>query len=106
MALANGNGDGAWKIVSLSNWIPDNARLAHLITEVRDGGLGVAGSCYVRSYGGQPTGILVGSTSPSAPFSFLSLEIRTNSDRNIEYRCTTGSRLWIQVRGYSMTEPS
>lgn len=105
MALANGVAS-TWAAVSLQNWIPDNARLGNFIFEVRDRGQGLAGSCYVRSYGGQNTGVLVGSTSPLSPFAFLSIELRTNSNREIEYKCTAGVRLFIQVRGYAMTEPS
>ena len=96
----------SWTPISLEAWIPDNARVADLIAEVRDARVNIQGSCYIRSYGGQPTGILIGSTSTASPFAFQSVRIRTNSHRFIEYRCSAGSGLNIQVRGYSMTEPS
>ena len=105
MALANGAAT-AWTTVPMTNWIPDNARLGNFIFEVRDARLGKAGSCYVRSYNGQATGILIGSTSPMSPFSFMAIELRVDSSRNIQYRCTPGVALYIQVRGYAMTEPS
>lgn len=105
MAMAGGLAED-WTSVSVSNWIPDNARVGDFIFQTRDRGAGVAGSCYVRSYSGQPSGILVGSTNPWAPFSFLSARVRVNSAGQIEYKCSHGSKLYIQVRGYSMTEPS
>lgn len=94
-----------WTDVSLAGWMPDAARVAHVIASVRyiDGS---AGSAYLRSYNGQTTGINVGSVSPGSPFSFLSTHIRVDSLRKLQYKCTGNARLYLQFIGYDMTEPS
>lgn len=103
VALAAGASE-TWATIDLSPWLPDNARLAEINTEVRYGG-GSAGSAYIRSHGGQAVGLFVGSANPSAG-SFTSQRIRVTSTRRIEYRVTAGARLYIYVTGYFMTEPS
>ncbi len=95
-----------WTSVDVTPWVPDNARLGHFIFETRDGGVNTAGSCYVRSYGGQTVGLLVGSSSPTTQSAFMSAPLRLDSTGHLQYRCAAGSRLYIQIRGYSMTEPS
>jgi hypothetical protein len=95
-----------WTLVDMTPWVPDNARLGHFIFETRDAGYSTAGSCYVRSYGGQPVGLLVGSSSPTTQSAFLAASLRLDSSRHLQYHCTPGSRLFIQIRGYSMTEPA
>lgn len=96
----------SWTDVNLAPWIPDNARMAYLDLDTRDGGVGGAGSAYVRSYGGQPGGVLAGSTSPTQQFCNQSRLLRITSDRKIQYVMGGGSVLYIRVAGYVMTEPS
>ena len=103
IALAGG-GASEWSQIDLSPWLPDNARLAEINCEVRFGS-GSAGSAYIRSYGGQPTGLLVGAANPWSG-AFSTQRLRVTSDRKIEYRVTGGARLYIYVLGYCMTEPS
>lgn len=95
-----------WTFVDTSPWIPDNARLGHFIFETRDAGHSTAGSCYVRSYGGQSIGLLVGSSSPTTQSAFMSAPLRVDSAGRLQYRCSAGSKLFIQIRGYAITEPS
>jgi hypothetical protein len=105
MPLIKGT-SAAFASVDLSGWIPDNARSAYLLARVEDAGIGKVGSAYLRSYGAQVTGVLVGSTTPSAPYATMTLWLRTTSVRHIEYRVTGGSRLTLVVLGYGQTEPS
>jgi hypothetical protein len=94
-----------WTSVSFDPWLPDNARMAYIMvtTHAVDGR-----SCsgFVRSYGGQSTGIGVGSVSSSLSAMATPLFIRTTSLHDIQYRVTAGCRVTIQVLGYNMTEPS
>lgn len=97
---------GAWRSLDLSGFLPDNARLAEIVVEVRYNS-GAAGSGYVRSPGGSnPTGVFCGSGSPGSIGNTLSLPIRTDSDRHIEWYTTGDVVMWITVIGYWMTEPS
>lgn len=95
-----------WALADLSRFMPDNARVAHLMVQTRfisD----TAGSAYLRSHGGQSTGILVGSVSPGSPFAGPTyVTIRVDSHRKIGYKTTGGAGLWVQFLGYDMTEPS
>jgi len=104
IALYNGQST-SWTDVPMAPWLPDAARMVHLIASARyiDGS---AGSCYLRSYDGQTTGINVGSVSPSGPYSFCSTHIRVDSLRKLQYKCIGNARLTLQVVGYDMTEPS
>lgn len=96
-----------WTMVDLSAWIPDNARLAYIQVETRYIPGGPAGSSYIRSYGGQTTGLMVGSVNPGSEFSNGgALHIRIDSLRRMEYRVDPGAKLFIRVLGYSMTEPA
>jgi hypothetical protein len=103
MALLAG-GAQDWEDVDVSRWIPSNARLGHFIFETRDAGHRAPGACFVRSYGGQPVGLLVGESMPRAPSALLSAAVRISSAQRLQYRCSRGSRLLIQVRGFSITE--
>lgn len=96
-----------WRTLDLSAWLPDNARMAYIQVETRYIPGGSAGSSYIRSYGGQTTGLLVGSVNPGSEFSNGgALNIRVDSLRRMEYRVDPGAMLFIRVLGYSMTEPS
>lgn len=97
-----------WTDLDLSGYIPDNARMAWVGTEVR-AKQAQDGSAYIRSYVGQgEDGFLCGSVSGA----FVSLSsfdhhfIRVTSDRHIQYRTTGGASLILNVEGYVMTEPS
>lgn len=104
-AVANGNA-AEWADADVSGWVPDNARIALLMLESRYVS-GTAGSSYVRSHGGQSTGLLVGSVSPGSPFQFTCVPLRVDSLRRFQYKTTgTGCRLNAYVLGYSMTEPA
>lgn len=106
VALANGTSP-TWATVDLSQWLPDPARLAYIQIETRYIAGGPAGSSYIRSYGGQPTGVLVGSVNPGSEFSNGgAIHIRVDSLRRMEYRVDPGVRLIIRVLGYSMSEPA
>lgn len=105
IALSSGI-SSAWATVDLSGYIPDNARMAYIKTEVRDRGIGSAGSAYLRSHGGQSTGALAGSSAPGNPASFCNHVIRIDSLRHLSYKVAGGSMLFITVLGYLMTEPS
>lgn len=89
---------------SLSGFIPDNARMAYIqcITSSSGG----AGSAYLRSFGGQNTGIIVGSSSPGDVQDRLCLTMRVTSDIKLQYRVIGGALLSVYVLGYEMTEPS
>lgn len=101
-----GGRSSSWQTISLAGWLPDNARVAYLDIETRDAGLACAGSAYIRSHGGQTSGVLCGSTSPTQPFVCQSRLIRVDSTRNIQYVVTGGAALYIRAAGYLMTEPS
>lgn len=102
----NGGTASSFTAVDLSPYLPDNARMAHILAEVRYNS-GSAGSGYLRSYNGQSTGILIGSASPGSPFpGQVYLPIRVDSLRHLEYKCTGNVAMYIQVLGYDMTEPS
>ncbi|WP_316358965.1 hypothetical protein [Devosia sp.] len=94
-----------WTDIAMAGWLPDAARVVHVIASARyiDGS---AGSAYLRSHAGQPTGINVGSVSPSSLYSFVATHIRVDSLRKLQYKCTGNARLYLQVIGYDMTEPS
>lgn len=96
-----------WTLVDLSRWVPDNARMAYIQVETRWLPNQPAGSSFIRSYAGQPSGLLVGSVNPGMQFSNGgSLKIRVDSTRKMEYKATPGAALYIRVLGYSMTEPA
>jgi hypothetical protein len=97
----------SWATVDLSHWLPDTARMAYIQVETRYIYGGPAGSTYVRSHGGQGTGMLVGSVNPGSEFSNGgAFHIRVDSLRKMEYRANPGTMLFIRVLGYSMTEPA
>lgn len=105
-ALSNA-GSAEWVNVECAPWMPDNARVALLMLESRYLAGGTAGSSYVRSHGGQASGLLVGSVSPGSPFQFMCVPLRVDSLRRFQYRVTgTGCRFYASVLGYSMTEPA
>jgi len=101
--LNNGVSSG-FSDVSLSGFIPDNARMAYVqcITSAS----GTAGSAYLRSFGGQATGLIVGSAAPNDLQDRLCLTMRVSSDIKLQYKTIGGARLSIYVLGYEMTEPS
>lgn len=94
-----------WLDVDLSPWVPDNARFAHMDFECRYLS-GSAGSCYVRSYGAQTVGRLVGSVFPAAPSVSHPIALRLTSDRKFQFKTTGDAKLTCYVLGYSMTEPA
>lgn len=95
-----------WATLDLSTFIPDNARMAEIAFEVRYSS-GAAGSAFIRSYGGQSTGLLIGSGTPTntAP-GMKQWSIRIDSSRCLQYKTTGDITLYAIVLGYSMTEPS
>lgn len=106
MPLYNTASKNVWTSVNLQPWIPDNARMAFVGAEVRYAS-GQAGSGYLRSYGAQQTGVIVGTGAPST----LSpgprfLTMRVDSQRNLQFRTTGDVTMYIQVLGYEITEPS
>jgi hypothetical protein len=91
--------------LSLEAFLPDNARLARVQTLVH--ARYKSGAAYLRTFGGQPTGILVGGASPIAGVaSVQTMDVRVSSTRQLEYRVSGGASLTVRVVGYSMTEPS
>lgn len=90
--------------VSLAGFIPDNARVAYI--QCITSSVSSAGSAYVRSFSGQATGVLVGSSTPSDVQDRMCLTLRVTSDLKLQYKVIGGARLSIYVLGYDMTEPS
>jgi hypothetical protein len=91
-----GNGaSSAWTDVNLSGFLPDNARMAYVqcVTTSQ----GTAGSAYLRSFGGQNTGIIVGSSTPNDVGDRMCLTIRVTSDLKLQYKVIGGARLNIYV---------
>ena len=101
--LTNGT-SGSFVDINLAGFIPDNARMAYVqcITST----VGSAGSAYLRSFGGQSTGVIVGSSTPADVQDRLCLTIRVTSDIKLQYKVVGGARLSVYVLGYEMTEPS
>lgn len=89
---------------SLNGFIPDNARMAYV--QCITSSVGSAGSAYLRSFGGQSTGLIVGSSYPSDVQDRLCLTMRVTSDIQLQYKVIGGARLSVYVLGYEMTEPS
>jgi hypothetical protein len=90
--------------VDLSEHAPDSARLVRLI--VRATAVGTAGSAYLQSPGVDGDGILVASCNPvSGLYENNVVEIRTNSDRVVNYKVTGGCRLSLDFQGWTHTEP-
>lgn len=103
-ALGAGNST-VWADVDLSSWVPDNARLVHLLIETRY--ISSVCSAYLRTYGGQSTGMRVASVSANSVYNIMEKTIRVTSDRKIQYKLNAaGAQLFIYVMGYSMTEPA
>lgn len=101
--LSAGN-SASFTDVSLAGFLPDNARMAYI--QCVTSSVGSAGSAYVRSFGGQSTGLIVGSSTPSDVQDRAFLTLRVTSDLKIQYKIIGGARLSIYVLGYEMTEPS
>lgn len=101
--LANGV-SGSFADVSLAGFIPDNARMAYI--QCITSSVNTAGSAYLRSFGGQGTGIIVGSSTPADVQDRLCLTMRVTSDIKLQYKVVGGARLSVYVLGYEMTEPS
>lgn len=101
--LANG-ASSLFADVSLAQFIPDNARMAYI--ECITSSVGSAGSAYLRSFGGQATGLIVGSSTPADVQDRMCLTMRVTSDIKLQYKVIGGARLSIYVLGYEMTEPS
>ncbi len=90
--------------ISLSSFIPDNARMSYV--QCVTSSIGSAGSAYLRSFGGQNTGLIVGSSTPNDVQDRMCLTMRVTSDIKLQYKVTGGARLSVYVLGYEMTEPS
>lgn len=103
MPLNNGRA-ADWTDVDLSGFMPDNARMAHIMCEMRY--TGRASSAYIRSSASQATGILVGSVSNVDTRVMIPHSIRVSSTRKIQYKNIGGCTLNIYIVGYSMTEAS
>ncbi len=88
----------AWTAVKTNSFVPDNARLIRVLTKVQQAG-GISGIAFVRT-AAPAEGINLGGTG------LLTLDLRTTSNYEIEYKVTNGARLSIWALGYSMTEPS
>ncbi len=90
--------------VSLAGFIPDNARMAYVQCITTSSG--TAGSAYLRSDGGQTTGVIVGSSTPSDVGDRMCITMRVTSDIQLQYKTVGGAKLSLYVLGYDMTEPS
>jgi len=101
--LSNGV-SSAFANISLSAFIPDNARMAYIQCVTYSSG--TAGSSYVRSYSGQLTGIMAGSSTPTDVGDRQCFNIRVTSDLKLQYKVIGGAKLSVYVLGYDMTEPS
>lgn len=101
-ALLNGANAG-FTDVDLSPWIPDNARIAYILTRVSSGGA-VAGYGKIRTVANN--GLAVGGSTPGGVDTYCSMWIRVTSALKIQYAITNDARLSIFVMGYGMTEPS
>lgn len=94
-----------WTDIDLSPWIPDNARIAYISCQTKY--LSATGSAYIRSYSGQPTGMLIGSVAANSVFQTNTQLIRISSTRKLQYQLNSpGIRLSIYVLGYCQTEPA
>lgn len=90
--------------VTLAGFIPDNARMAYV--QCITSSVNTAGSAYLRSFGGQSTGVIVGSSTPADVQDRMCLTMRVTSDIKLQYKVVGGARLSLYVLGYEMTEPS
>jgi hypothetical protein len=98
----------SWTNVDLSDWVPDNARVALIQCEVRYSGLGGDASSYIRSDSsvGQNTGLLVGTVGPANTRNACSQIIRVTSARKFQYQNNAASaKLYVYVLGYYMSDP-
>lgn len=103
-SVLNGGAATTFTDFSLNGFIPDNARMAYV--QCVTGSVSTAGSAYLRSFGGQSTGILVGSSTPTDVQDRTFLTMRVTSDIKLQYKVIGGARLSVYVLGYEMTEPS
>lgn len=102
--VLNSGASTAFANVSLAGFLPDNARMAYV--QCITGSVGSAGSAYMRSFGGQGTGLIVGSSVPADVQDRMCLTMRVTSDIKLQYKVIGGARLSVYVLGYEMTEPS
>lgn len=102
--VLNNGASTVFSDISLAEFIPDNARMAYVqcITTA----VGNAGTAYLRSFDGQPTGVVVGSATPGGMSDSFSITMRVTSDIKLQYKVIGGARLSIYVLGYEITEPS
>jgi len=94
-----------WRGVSVSRLVPDNARMAYLLIEVRHIGRGAPAAGYIRVVGSQGEGLLVGRVAGGTS-SMLTLHQRITSGGEFYYRVEPGAVMNVWVLGYSNTEPS
>ena len=71
--------------INLAGFIPDNARMAYI--QCITSSVGTAGSAYLLSFGGQNTGVIVGSSTPLDVQDRLCLTMRVTSDIKLQYTC-------------------
>lgn len=94
-----------WATVDTARFVPDNARMAYLLIEVRStGGANPAGG-YIRVVGTQGEGLMVGRVAHGSS-NVMTLHQRVTSRGALFYRVDPGAVMNIYVLGYSNTEPS
>lgn len=104
-AVLQGGAESEWTRVNVARLVPDNARMAYLMIEVRHlGGPGSAAG-FVRVLGSQGDGLMVGRVS-GGNSSVLTLHQRITSTGDFFYRVEPGAVMYVHILGYSNTEPS
>jgi hypothetical protein len=104
-ALAKGQSREGFTAVSLSRWVPDNARMAYILVKAENAGGSRAGSAFLRVSARQGDGIQLGELS-GEQIAYFPLHQRINSKRELFFRTTGDVTLDIWVLGYTNTEPS
>lgn len=102
--VLNSGAASSFADISLAGFIPDNARMAYV--QCITSSVGTAGSAYLRSFGGQGTGLIVGSSTPADVQDRMCVTMRVTSDIKLQYKVVGGAKLSLYVLGYEMTEPS
>ena len=97
--LSNG-GQTNFSSFSLSELLPDNARMAYLLCKVSGG----VGSGYLRSSGSGGSGVPIGYNGFTGGASYMTVFMRVTSVRSLSYKITGGAQLSIFVLGYMQTE--
>lgn len=94
-----------WQEISLTRWVPDNARVALVVCIVGMKGKR-AGSAFIRSLGSEANGEKVGSANPSFDTVGGERTIRLTSTRSFYVKTIGSATITIRVKGYHQTEAS